>query len=83
MPPDEKEDLEILDKDDAAVKKAKKEKQLARATNKKGFRDLVMSTEGISLNIVENSTSAKLTKRRPKECMGETRETLEPQDKRR
>ena len=30
-PPDEKEDLEILDKDDAAVKKAKKEKHLARA----------------------------------------------------
>ena len=30
-PPDEKEDLVILDKDNAAVKKAKKEKQLARA----------------------------------------------------
>ena len=28
-PPDEKEELEILDKDDAAVKKAKKEKQFA------------------------------------------------------
>ena len=61
-PPDEKEDLEILDKDDAAVKKAKKEKQLARAANKKRFRDLVMSTEGILLNIVENSTSDKLMK---------------------
>ena len=35
-PPDEKEDLEILEKDDAEVKKAKKEKQLARAANKKG-----------------------------------------------
>ena len=33
-----------------------------RATNKKGYRDLVMSTEGISLNIVESSTSDKLTK---------------------
>ena len=32
-PPDEKEDLEILDKDDAAVKKSKKERQLARAAN--------------------------------------------------
>ena len=61
-PPDEKEDLEILDKDNAEVKKAKKEKQLARAANKKGFRDLVMSTEGISLNIVENLTSDKLTR---------------------
>ena len=60
-PLDEKEDLEILDKDDAAVNKSKKEKQLARAA-KKGFRDLAMSTEGISLNIVENSTSGKFTR---------------------
>ena len=34
-PPDEKEDWDILDKDDAEVKKSKKEKQLIRATNKK------------------------------------------------
>ena len=61
-PPDEKENLEILDKDDAEVKKAKKAKQLMRAANKKDYRDLVMSTEGISLNIVENSTSDKMTK---------------------
>ena len=60
-PPDEKEDLEIIDKDDAAVKKSKKEKQ---------FRDLVMSTEGISLNIVENSTSDKLTKGDLKKAWG-------------
>ena len=53
-PPDEKEDLEILDKDDTEVKKSKKAEQLMRAANKKGYRDLVMSTEGISLNIVEN-----------------------------
>ena len=48
-PPDEKEDLEITDKDNAAVKKSKKDKQLARAANKKGYRDLAMPTEGISL----------------------------------
>ena len=60
-PPDEKENLEILDKDDAEVKKSKKTKQAMRAANKKGYRDLVMFTEGISLNIVENSTSDKLT----------------------
>ena len=36
MPPDEKEDLEILAEDNAAAKKAKKEKQQARAVNKKG-----------------------------------------------
>ena len=52
-PPDETEDLEIYDKDDAAVKKAKKEKQLARAANKKGFRDLVMSTEGICSTLLK------------------------------
>ena len=68
--PDEKEDLEILDKYDAEVKKAKKEKQLARAVNKKGFRDLVMSTEGILLNIVENSTSGKLTRGDLKKAWG-------------
>ena len=35
-PPDEKEDLEILEADITAVKKSKKGKQLARAANKKG-----------------------------------------------
>ena len=60
--PEEKEVIEILDKDDANNKKLKKEKLAARLANKKGYRDLVMSTEGISLNIVENATSDKLTK---------------------
>ena len=69
-PPDEKENLEILKNYDEAVKKSKKEKQLARAANKKGFRDLVMSTEGISLNIVENSTSDKLTRGDLKKAWG-------------
>ena len=77
-PPDEKEDLEILDKDDAEVKKAKKEKQLGRATNKKGFRDLVMSTEGISLNIVENSTSDKLTRGDLKKAWGRLERCCNP-----
>ena len=69
-PPDEKEDLEILEKDNAAVKKSKKEKQLARAANKKGFRDLVMSTEGILLSIVENLTSDKLMRGDLKKAWG-------------
>ena len=69
-PPDEKESLEILAEDDAETKKSKKEKQLARAANKKGFRDLVMSTEGISLNIVENSTSDKFSKGDLKKAWG-------------
>ena len=69
-PPDDKENLEILDNDSAAVKKSKKEKQLARAANKKGFRDLDMSTDGISLNIVENAVSDKLTREDLKKAWG-------------
>ena len=50
--------------------KAKKEKLAARVANKKGYRDLVMSAEGISLNIVENATSDKLSKGDLKEAWG-------------
>ena len=39
-----------------------KAKLKARAANKMGYRDLVMSTEGISLNIVESAISEELTK---------------------
>ena len=67
--PDEKEDLDILDEDDAEAKKSRKKRQLARAA-KKGFRDLVMSTEGISLNIVENAVSDKLTRGDLKKAWG-------------
>ena len=59
-PLDEKEIIDILPKDNGEVLKAKKEKLAARVANKKGYRDLVMSTEGISLTIVENATSDKL-----------------------
>ena len=76
--PDEKEDLEIDDKDNAAVKKSKKEKQIARATNKKRFRELVMSTEGTSLNIVENSTSDKLMKEELKKAWGRVERCWNP-----
>ena len=69
-PPNEKENLEILEKDDAATKKSKKEKQLGRTSNKKGFRDLVMSTDGISLNIVQNAVSDKLTRGDLKKAWG-------------
>ena len=77
-PPDEKEDLEITDKYNAAVKKSKKDKQIMRATNKKWYRDLVMSTEGNSLNIVENSTSDKLTKGDPKKAWGKLERCWNP-----
>ena len=69
-PQDEKEDLEIFDKYNTAVIKAKKEKHLARSANKKGLRELVMSSEGISLNIVQNLTSGKLTRGDLKEAWG-------------
>ena len=69
-PPDEKENFELLDKDDAEVKKAQKAKQAQRAPNKKGYTDLVMSTEGISLNIIENPSSDKLTKGRLQKAWG-------------
>ena len=68
--PDEKENLEILEKDNDVTKKSKKAKQLARTANRKGFRDLVMSTDGISLNIVQNSTSDKLSKGDLKKAWG-------------
>ena len=61
-PPDEKEKIEKLADDKGDELKTKKDKLTARAANKKGYRDLVMSTGGISLNIVENATSDKLTK---------------------
>ena len=62
--------METTDEDDAAVKKSKKDKLIMRAANKKGYRDLVMSTEGISLNIIENSTSDKLMKGDLKKAWG-------------
>ena len=61
-PPEEKETIEIMTRDKGDVLKVKKDKLKATAANKKGYRDLVMSTEGISLNIVENATSDELTK---------------------
>ena len=69
-PPDEKEIIEILGEDKGDVLKTKKDKLKARTANKKGYRDLVMSTEGISLNIVENATSDKLTKGDLKKAWG-------------
>ena len=60
-PPDEKETITVMTEDKGDVLKVKKDKLKARAANKLGYRDLVMSTEGISLNIVENATSDELT----------------------
>ena len=62
VPPDEKEDITIAAEDIEPALSGKRKKLKARTANKVGYRDLVMSTEGISLNIVENSKSEELTK---------------------
>ena len=62
FPPDEKETITVMTEDKGDALKDKKDKLKARAANKLGYRDLVMSTEGISLNIVENAISEELTK---------------------
>ena len=46
--------------------------------NKKGYRDLVMSTEGISLNIVENATSDKLSKGDLRKAWGRLKKRWNP-----
>ena len=77
-PPDEKENLDILEEDNADKKKAKKEKLAARMANKKGYRDLVMSTQGISLNIVENAISDKLSKGDLRKAWGRLKKRWNP-----
>ena len=62
LPPDKQETIIVTTEDKDNVLKVKKDKLKARAANKMGYRDLVMSTEGISLNIVENAISNELTK---------------------
>ena len=62
VPPDKQETITVTAEDKGDALKEKKDKLKARAANKMGYRDLVMSTEGISLNIVENAISNELTK---------------------
>ena len=61
-PPDKQEIITVTTEDKGDVLNVKKAKLKARAANKLGYRDLVMSTERISHNIVENATSEELTK---------------------
>ena len=63
VPPDEQVTFTVTAEDKCDALKEKKDKLKARAANKMGYRDLVMSTEGISLNIVENAVSYDRTKR--------------------
>ena len=62
VPPDEQITITVTAEDRGEALKEKKENLKARTANKMGYRDLVMSTEGISLNIVENAVSKELTK---------------------
>ena len=62
VPPDEQVSMTVSTEETCEALKDKKEKLKAKAANKMGYRDLVMSTEGISLNIVENAVSEELTK---------------------
>ena len=62
VPPDKQETITVTTEDKGNVLKEKKDKLKARAANKMGYRDLDMSTEGISHNIVENAISDELTK---------------------
>ena len=60
VPPDEQAVITITSEDTGAVLKEKKEQLKARKANKVGYRDLVMSTDGISCTIVENAVSEEL-----------------------
>ena len=61
-PPDKQITITVTAEDKGEALKEKKEKLKARSANKMGYRDLVMSTDGISLNIVGNAVSEELTK---------------------
>ena len=62
VPPDKQITITVTTENRGEALKEKKENVKARTANKMGYRDLVMSTEGISLNIVENAVSEELTK---------------------
>ena len=61
-PTNEQETITVTAEHKGDALKEKNDKLKARAPNKMGYRDLVMSNEGISLNIVENTISDELTK---------------------
>ena len=60
VPPDKLAVITLTAEDTGEALKEKKEKLKARKANKVGYRDLVMSTEGISFTIVENAVSEEL-----------------------
>ena len=62
IPPDKLATITVTEEDTGEALKEKKEKLKARKVNKMGYSNLVMSTQGIPLTIVENAVSEELTK---------------------
>ena len=62
VPPDELAVITVTAEDTGEALKEKKEKLKPRKANKIGYRDLVMSTEGISFTIVEKAVSEEWPK---------------------
>ena len=60
IPPDEMAVITITAEDTGEVLEEKKNQLKARKANKIGYRDLVMSCEGISFTIVQNAASEEL-----------------------
>ena len=60
VPPNELAVITVTAEDTGEALKEKRENLKARKANKIGYRDLVMSTAGISLTIVENAVSEEL-----------------------
>ena len=60
IPPDEMAVITITAEDTGEELEEKKNLQKARKANKVGYRDLVMSTEGVSFTIVQNTASEEL-----------------------
>ena len=60
IPPDKMAVITITAEDTGEVLEDKKNQLKARKANKVGYRDLVMSTEGISFTIVQNAATEEL-----------------------
>ena len=60
IPPDEMAVITITAEDTGEILEEKKNQLKARKANKVGYRDLVMSCEGISFTIVQNAASEEL-----------------------
>ena len=81
-PPEEKENLEILARDNEDTKIEMKEKLAARIANKKGEQRPCDVHRGHLIKHCRECNFRKVEQSRFQESMGETQEALEPQDQR-